>query len=73
MSPLRVIPPAEFRGEVEAASLGRALEESATLVRAWRDLLDDEAYIAFVAIFGRWFDRERGRVHYAAGKDRAAA
>jgi hypothetical protein len=55
-------PPAE-------TSLGCALEESARLVLAWRDLLDDDdAYIAFVDIFGAWFNRERGRVRYAAGR-----
>ena len=72
MTALRVVPQSEFRAELAVTVLGRALEESAELGRDWRDLLDDEAYVVFVEVFGRWLDRERGRVRSAAGRGRAA-
>jgi hypothetical protein len=60
---VRAISPAEFR----ATDLGLALEECARLVEHHRDLLTDEDYAVFVDVFGRWFEREHGRVHHALG------
>jgi hypothetical protein len=56
----------------QSVPLGRALDESATLVRDWRDQLGDERCILFVETFARWLERERGRVRYAAGRHEAA-
>lgn len=52
--------------------LGRALEETALLVRSWRDQLGDDQYVHYVEIFGAWFEHERGRLHYAVGRHEEA-
>jgi hypothetical protein len=48
--------------------LGRATEETARAVKYWRERLGDEQYVVYIAVFGLWFDHERGRVRYAAGR-----